>query len=88
MTDESHGAHPSQSHQPVDPAESADSAKASEPEPTQPDAGPLEPQDAPDVNGSQNPHPQKAGLRRRRRWMAGDVTMGSPWVVVGTLGEA
>ena len=65
MTDESHGAHPSQSHQPVDPAESPDSAKASESEPTQPDAGPLEPQDAPDMNGSQNPHPQKAGLRRR-----------------------
>ena len=65
MTDESHGAHPSQSHQPSDPAESVDSANSRESESTQPDAGPPEPQDAPDVTGSQDPQPQKAGLRRR-----------------------
>ena len=82
MTDESHGAHPSQSHQPVDPAESADSAKASEPEPTQPDAGPP---DAPDLADSQDPQPQKTGPRRRTLLLG---AAGAGVLIVGVVFQA
>ena len=71
MTDESHGAHPSHPDQPAHSAESAGSTTSPEPGPTQPEACPPPPADtapessSPDATGSQDPRPDRGGLRRR-----------------------
>lgn len=82
MTDESHGAHPSDPHHPTHPAESAGSPSSTEPEPTRPEACPPTPADT---------QPHRTGLRRRTLILgaagAGALIVGGAILVRCTTGR-